>query len=158
PAPAQPSRTARTAPGGPPQRGARLAQGGAPPLGGLEPLGGLPAGGHGRPSQPNTAGSPRARAAIRSPRGTLKQPATASRSPPTVPRSASGTACRAHSAASACSAPGATSATARAGDSLNSIVNGSPGRLTRQPAAPRTQHSASATARPPSDRSCAAAS
>ena len=54
--------------------------------------------------------------------------------------------------------PGRTATTARAADSLNRNVNASPGRLTRQPCPPARQHSASATARPPSDRSCAAAS
>ena len=67
-----------------------------------------------------------------------------------------GTPCAARSSANWASAPGRTATIARPADSLNSQVNGSPGSRTWQPDRPRRQDSASAMARPPSDRSCAA--
>ena len=73
-----------------------------------------------------------------------KLPVMTRLSPPTVPMTWAGTPCSAARAASACSAPGRTASTARAADSLNSSVNGSPGRLTWRAGPPDRQLSASA--------------
>src|SRR6266536_3501569 len=109
------------------------------------------------PRQPKIAGRAWLCAAPTSSSGMLNRPAATRLEPPVMPITAAGTPCSAHSSVKPATEPGSTATTARAADSLNRLMNGSPGRVTVQPVRPARQHSASATASPPSDRSCAVA-
>src|ERR1700733_13593580 len=90
--------------------------------------------------------------------GTWKTPSTVRLSPEVAPRTVAGTPCSSARAANSCSRPGTTDTSARAADSLNRAVNGSPRSTTAQPRPPYRQASARAIASPPSERSCALAS
>src|SRR6201999_2109342 len=113
---------------------------------------------HHHGGQPKMAGSVADQTCLSSVSGISKTPSTVRVSPVVTPRTVAGTPCSSASAANSLSRPGTTETSARAADSLNRSVNASPRSATAQPRSPYRQASASAIARPPSDRSCALAS
>src|SRR5271165_2648090 len=107
-------------------------------------------------AHPNSAGSALRCTPASSSSGTTNRPLTSSAAPPVTPSATVGTPACSHRDASSDSAPERTATTARAADSLNRNVAGSPGSAIVQPVPPARHDSANATARPPSDRSWAA--